>query len=166
MNREAQANILITCIEIVCQLADVLSTRRKIIAVGIADRIGFQFKIRIEIAIVAVWVEPHAAPIAARPCRVAIALRIEHGSPFPIETGTDGIVRYDRDGWQFTVRNHEGTQWLPGSSEKDFYGMYAAWQRSLERGALGEMPSAHDGLVATRIARRATEDVLRWHGHK
>lgn len=74
--------------------------------------------------------------------------------------GTDGLIRYDRDGWRFDVRNEQGTFWLPGASEKNFPGMYAAFRDTLETGILGDLPTAQDGLRVTRIARAATEQAI------
>lgn len=77
--------------------------------------------------------------------------------------GTDGIIRYDRDGWVFEVRTRYGTHRLPGASEKNFEGMYAAFGRALETGDTGELPTGFDGLRATQIAREATESVIARH---
>ncbi|GAB4451809.1 MAG: Gfo/Idh/MocA family oxidoreductase [Armatimonadaceae bacterium] len=77
--------------------------------------------------------------------------------------GTGGLIRYDRDGWRFEVRNEHGTFWLPGASEKNFYGMYEAFRDLLETGEMGNLPSARDGLRITRIARTATEDAMVRH---
>lgn len=77
--------------------------------------------------------------------------------------GTNGLIRYDRDGWYFEVRNSEGTQVLPGSDEKNFHGMYAAWRDALFSGNLGDIPSGRDGLNVTRIARTATDEVIARH---
>jgi predicted dehydrogenase len=74
--------------------------------------------------------------------------------------GTRGLIRYDRDGWRFEVRNESGTHYLPGASEKDFHGMYAAWRDALERGELGDVPSGVQGLRVTRIARSATDELI------
>lgn len=74
--------------------------------------------------------------------------------------GTDGIIRFDRAGWHFEVRNSEGTQFLPGNSEKNFTGMYHAWRDALETGQLGDLPTGRDGQEVTRIARTATEAVI------
>lgn len=75
--------------------------------------------------------------------------------------GTDGMIRYERDGWRFEVRNSRGTQILPGASEKDFHRMYAAWRDCLYAGELVHgMPSAHEGLKLTQLARRATEEAM------
>ena len=124
----------------------------------------------------AAWIEEHAAPghlwahldleggvhaaveVSFSYCQTALEPR----DTFTYELiGTDGLIRYERDGWKFEVRNADGTHNLPGSGEKDFHGMYAAWRDSLFAGALTSgMPSAHDGLRVTRIARRATDDAM------
>jgi len=77
--------------------------------------------------------------------------------------GTGGLIRYDRDGWRFEVRNEHGTFWLPGASEKNFYGMYAAFRDLLETGERGNLPTAEDGLRVTQIARSATEEAIALH---
>lgn len=74
--------------------------------------------------------------------------------------GTDGLIRYDRDGWHFEIRNSHGTQFLPGADEKNFSGMYAEWREALESGNPGNLPTARDGLAVTRIARSATDSVI------
>ena len=75
--------------------------------------------------------------------------------------GTDGLIRYDRDGWHFEVRGSEGTHYLPGNDEKNFGGMYHAFSEALERGEPGDLlPSGRDGLDAIRIARDATDAVI------
>lgn len=78
--------------------------------------------------------------------------------------GTEGMIRYDRDGWVFELRNRHGTHRLPGASEKNFEGMYAAFGRALETGEPGELPTGYDGLRATQIAREATETVIAQRG--
>ena len=74
--------------------------------------------------------------------------------------GTEGIIRYDRDHWHFELRTKHGTFYLPGASEKNFHGMYAQWRDALEAGNSGGLPTARDGLVVTRIARTATDNVI------
>lgn len=74
--------------------------------------------------------------------------------------GTDGLIRFDRDDWHFELRNSHGTEFMGGASEKNFTGMYHAWRDALESGTNGDLPSAHDGLLVTRIARSATERVI------
>ena len=77
--------------------------------------------------------------------------------------GTEGVIRYDRDGWVFEVRTKHGTHRLPGSSEKNFEGLYAAWAKALETGDRADLPTGYDGLRATQIAREATEQVIVRH---
>ena len=74
--------------------------------------------------------------------------------------GTEGMIRYDRDGWVFEVRTKYGTHHLPGASEKNFEGMHAAFALALETGDRGALPTGQDGLRATQIARQATELVI------
>lgn len=123
----------------------------------------------------AAWIEEHEAP-----GHIWLHLDHENGAHTAVEMsfsychtardplsvftyeliGTDGIIRYDRDGWRFEVRNSTGIHWFAGASEKDFTGMYHAWRDALEAGQLGEMPSAYDGMIVTRIARRGTEEAI------
>jgi predicted dehydrogenase len=74
--------------------------------------------------------------------------------------GTDGLIRYDREGWRFEVRNGRETRFLPGADEKNFQGMYQAFTHALYTGETGYLSSGEDGLIATRIARTATEAVI------
>ena len=74
--------------------------------------------------------------------------------------GTEGLIRFDRDGWHLEVRNQHGTSFPGGSDEKNFAGMYAAFAHALETGERGDLPTGQDGLVATQIARRATEEAM------
>ncbi|MHA6483520.1 Gfo/Idh/MocA family protein [Paenibacillus sp. strain BS8-2] len=80
--------------------------------------------------------------------------------------GTDGVIRYDREPKIFEVRNSTGTTRYPFSKEKNFYGMYDAFARSLESGQAGDMPTGLDGLIATRIARRATNEIMHNKNYK
>ncbi len=73
--------------------------------------------------------------------------------------GTGGVLRYDREGYILEARTGEGTITLPGASEKNFAGMYAALVARL-KGANVDMPTAQDGLIATRIARKATDALI------
>lgn len=74
--------------------------------------------------------------------------------------GTDGLIRYDRDGWHLETRTANGTSYFEGHDEKNFGGMYHAFAHALETGDRGALPSGQDGLIATRIARQATEEVI------
>jgi len=80
--------------------------------------------------------------------------------------GTDGIIRYDRNGWKFELRNGYETRELVGASEKNFTGMYHAWARALRTGDFSELPTGRDGIAATRIARTTTEECIRIHRSK
>jgi predicted dehydrogenase len=97
---------------------------------------------------------------------VEISFAYCHTVPEPINhfsyhlIGSDGLIRYDREGWLFEVRNSRGVWTFPGADEKNFAGMYAAWHRALETGDMGDMPTARDGLIVTRIARGATEAAI------
>lgn len=75
--------------------------------------------------------------------------------------GTDGLIRYDRQGRVFELVNRNGTQRLHWTEEKNFDGMYAEFVRALQTGVAGNMPTADDGIAATRIARRAVDEVVR-----
>lgn len=84
--------------------------------------------------------------------------------PMPLFTyqliGDGGILRYDRDGYILEARTGQGVVRVPGASEKNFSGMYAEFENALRTGDVGDMPTAEDGLAATRIARHATESVM------
>ena len=75
--------------------------------------------------------------------------------------GTEGVLRYDRQGRVFELVGKHGTRHLYWTEEKNFEGMYAEFVRALQTGDPGNMPTARDGLAATRIARVATEDATR-----
>jgi len=80
--------------------------------------------------------------------------------------GTEGVIRYDRESRVFEVRDTRGTRQYPFASEKNFAGMYVAFAEALEKGGSDVLPTSHDGLMATRIARSAVESVMagRWKG--
>ncbi|SDM81053.1 Predicted dehydrogenase [Paenibacillus sp. yr247] len=75
--------------------------------------------------------------------------------------GTEGIIRYDRESQIFEMRNSTSTTRFPFAREKNFPGMYEAFAEALETGKTGDMPTGLDGLIATRIARTATEELVR-----
>lgn len=74
--------------------------------------------------------------------------------------GTDGVIRYSREEHSFEMRNSFGTHYLPWHPEKSFVGIYVELARALESGKPLHMPTAHDGLMASRIARTATEQAI------
>lgn len=73
--------------------------------------------------------------------------------------GTGGVIRYDREGYILEARNGTGVLTAPGASEKNFPGIYRSLVYALS-GEPVEMPSAEDGLTATRIARTVTERLV------
>jgi len=75
--------------------------------------------------------------------------------------GTDGVIRLNREEHSFELRNSHGTQWLAWHPEKNFWGMHAEFSHVLSTSQLRNMPTANDGLLATRIAGRATEEAIR-----
>ncbi|SFM17679.1 Predicted dehydrogenase [Paenibacillus sp. 1_12] len=78
--------------------------------------------------------------------------------------GTEGVIRYDRESKLFEMRTSTGTTHFPFAREKNFPGMYDAFAESLETGQIGEMPTGLDGLIATRIARTATNELIQRYG--
>lgn len=75
--------------------------------------------------------------------------------------GTDGTIRYNREEHSFQLRNSHGTQHLPWHPEKSFVGLYEEFARALRSGEPEEMPTAKDGILASRIAQVATEQAIR-----
>ena len=80
--------------------------------------------------------------------------------------GTDGIIRFDRWSERFEMRTAAGTQQFPFAAEKNFVGMYQAFVEALATGHSDTLPTAYDGLMATRIARTATEQAIAAHTEK
>jgi predicted dehydrogenase len=76
--------------------------------------------------------------------------------------GTEGLIRYNRQQRYFELVNRNGTQPLHWAEEKNFHGMYIAFRDALVNGTPGNMPTGADGLSATRYARIATEEAIRW----
>ena len=74
--------------------------------------------------------------------------------------GNGGVIRYDRDGYILEARTGESTIVVPGASEKNFHGMHSAFSEALRTGAPGHLPSGRDGLIATQIARAATDRAI------
>ncbi|HLL90685.1 MAG TPA: Gfo/Idh/MocA family oxidoreductase [Tepidisphaeraceae bacterium] len=74
--------------------------------------------------------------------------------------GTAGMIRYDRNVGLFEVLDADGTRRLDYHEEKNFDGMYRAFEQALRTGRHGDLSTADDGLTATRIARTATEAAM------
>lgn len=75
--------------------------------------------------------------------------------------GTGGVIRYDRDGYILEARTGDGVLRVPGASEKNFHGLHRAFSEALRTGLPGHLPTGRDGLIATQIARIATENAIR-----
>lgn len=75
--------------------------------------------------------------------------------------GTDGVILYNREKHPFEVRNSRGTQHLPWHPEKSLVGMCKEFAHSLGAGQPQQMPTARDGVVASRIAQGAKQDAIR-----
>ena len=74
--------------------------------------------------------------------------------------GTEGVIHFDGPSNVLEVRSSTETTSFRFEDGKNFAGMYAAYARALETGDPGPMPRAIDGLIATRIARTATESLV------
>lgn len=89
-----------------------------------------------------------------------------HTAHDPINTftyhliGDGGVLRYDRDGYILEARTGQETIRVPGASEKNFEGMYETFVQAVHSGDYSLMPTATDGLIATRIARTGTEALI------
>ncbi len=75
--------------------------------------------------------------------------------------GTDGVLHFDGESRTLTLRSSTTTESFTYPGHKNFAGMYEAFARAVETGNPGDMPTARDGLIATRIAREATEQAVR-----
>jgi len=121
------------------------------------------------------WVEDYEAPDHmwlhmdhANGAHTAVEISYTYGhtvkEPVPVFQyhiiGTDGLIRYDSQAKYFEVRTPAGTQQLPFAHEKNFVAMYQRFARAMATGELGDLPSAQDGLMATRIAREATNQAI------
>lgn len=74
--------------------------------------------------------------------------------------GTEGVIRYDGLKGEIEVRSSEGTESFAIERGKNFTAMYDAFARALDTCDPGNLASAEDGLIATRIARKATNDII------
>jgi predicted dehydrogenase len=77
--------------------------------------------------------------------------------------GSDGVIRYDRERRLFDLRSAAGTTALAWDHEKNFPGTYADFARFLASGERGTLATAEEGLLATRIARAATDQATAGH---
>ena len=75
--------------------------------------------------------------------------------------GTEGLIRYERETDTFELRTPNGTERHECYPEKNFPLMYQHFSNFLHTGNAGALPSAHDGFIATHIARSATDQAIR-----
>ncbi len=75
--------------------------------------------------------------------------------------GTGGVARYDREGWVTELHNGEGTKRGPEAGEKDFDAMYRAFSNGLHTKDFSALASGQDGLIATKWARDATDNLIK-----
>ncbi len=123
----------------------------------------------------AAWIEEHQAPGHVwlhlghqSGCATTVEVSFSYGATVrdPVDTftyeliGTDGLIRYRRDGWHFELRTQRETRTLPGAGEKDFAAMTAAWRDVLRDGRLGDFPGAVDARIVSKIAGDATRALL------
>ena len=84
--------------------------------------------------------------------------------PSPVFTyeiiGTGGVIRYDREGYRFEILDGSGLRAVPGASEKNFDGMYAAWRDAITAGSLTGLPDAEAGMRCMELAQEATRQAM------
>jgi predicted dehydrogenase len=71
--------------------------------------------------------------------------------------GTKGVVRHNRDRGQFDIWTETEMKCLDCGGDKNFEGMYAQFEKALRTGDAGLLATGRDGIIATKIAREATE---------
>lgn len=82
-------------------------------------------------------------------------------SPFSYELiGDGGVIRYLRDGYILEARTGQGTIRAPGASEKNFAGMYQEFAHAIQTGDVSGLPTAYDGIIASRIAWEGTRQAM------
>ena len=74
--------------------------------------------------------------------------------------GDGGVIRYQRDGYILEARTGQGVVRAPGASEKNFDVMYAEFARAITTGDASGLPTAEDGIIATRLAWEATRQAM------
>jgi predicted dehydrogenase len=124
---------------------------------------------------VGVWVDDYEAPDHVyahldHKCgaHTMVEMSFSYGhtakSPSPVFSyeliGTGGVIRYNREGWKLEILDGNNTRAVPGASEKNFEGMYAAWRDAIVRGELGNLPNADAGMRCMEIAQEATRQAI------
>jgi predicted dehydrogenase len=121
------------------------------------------------------WIENYTAPdhmylhmdhANGAHTTIEISFSYGHTAKEPVDhfayelVGTDGVIRYNREQQIFEARNSQHTARYNWHGEKNFLGLYQAFSRFLHTGEAEELPTADDGLMATRIAREATQQAI------
>lgn len=75
--------------------------------------------------------------------------------------GTEGVILFDRTLGRVELRSSKETWKKTVDTAKDFPTMYASFLQALETNQSNNLPNGYDGLIATRIAREATELAIR-----
>lgn len=78
--------------------------------------------------------------------------------------GTKGLIRYDRNARILDMRNQDGVVTMPFAPEKNFAALYEHYRDALIAGHSETLPTGLDGLMAAKISRDATDDLIRRHG--
>jgi predicted dehydrogenase len=74
--------------------------------------------------------------------------------------GDGGVIRYDRSGWHLEARTGSDVHIGEGASEKNFAVMHHAFYDALVNGQPNGMPTAMDGILATRYATAITREII------
>jgi predicted dehydrogenase len=124
---------------------------------------------------VGIWIEQHAAPDhmylhldheGGAHTMVEMSYSYSHTSAEPRSRfiyeliGTDGLIRFDRNHQTFEMVTAAGTETFAFANEKNFGGMYVAFERALRTGEPGDLASAREAMIATHIARSATDAAI------
>ena len=111
-----------------------------------------------------VWAHLVHANGAQTACELSFSYGHNAKDPAPIFSydviGDAGTIRYEREGWRLELRDGNGLTTGPSSSEKGFWEMYSTWRDAIQSGDYSEMPSANDGMIATKIATDLTHRAM------
>jgi predicted dehydrogenase len=77
--------------------------------------------------------------------------------------GSKGLIRYDRNAKILDLRNQDGVFTMPFAPEKNFSALYEHFRDALEQGGSDVLPTGLDGLMAAKISREATDELMAQH---
>ena len=75
--------------------------------------------------------------------------------------GTDGMIRYERNTNLFELRTDQFTEKLKHTGEKNFAVMYEHFADALQKNDPGDLCTGEQAIVATDIARHATNAIIK-----